>query len=680
MANRQYQSINELNQPMVSETALPIHLPVAIYYRQSTDAQIGNISTTIQTVDMVKYLKSQGWSDDLIIMIDQDGGVSGAKKIEERQGMRLLFSLITQGKIGAVACEDEDRLFRDQTQIQVNVFVEACRKHNVRVITPSLVYNFADEQQGVFYARQFRFKAEFAADYLNVFVKGKLFRARQSLMMNGQWSGAPMPAGYMTDMRKHLPGGAPNDQYRKYAVFEPYAAVIREYYQIFLAHSGNASGALRHIQQSGPYFPDLAECEPPEGFKVVYRLKPYNGHWTIKAKQSFVRLLTNAAYIGHWVVNNTVIHWNNHPPIIDEATFYRTFNYLSEVALDGSDNPDYRKVSHNTRISKDDGREARRPLLTGLIFAPWEDGFRQVGTKYKVTDGNYFYALIDTDGFGTVIWNKKADFVDASVAALLAEKLRLTFDYDVWYKSIEVSSQKVQEQRQLIEAQIRQVHIVMENLVASLASVSIPQLVAAVEQKYQDAQAELKRLKQELEDTREDAIDVDKIMEIRHAYSHVFDDWENMDADEKREVMHVFVDRVIAQKDGDKIELTIHWKDDSSDEMELIRAASTGTVWLPNEIDVLLELFESGASKVEISRAFPDRTWRVLYCKYTYLTGKSMSRESKNTVRKYETYNEYAERVGLEEQPGGTSEADSTTKSGIVAAPTAANAPAISPK
>lgn len=38
----------------------------------------------------------------------------------------------------------------------------------------------------------------------------------------------------------------------------------------------------------------------------------------------------------------------------------------------------------------------------------------------------------------------------------------------------------------------------MENLVASLAFLSNPQLIAAVEKKYQDAETEKKRLQQEL--------------------------------------------------------------------------------------------------------------------------------------------------------------------------------------
>ena len=64
--------------------ALPVDRPVAVYYRQSSEGQVGNINTTLQTVDMIEHLILQGWVCDQIIMIDIDAGVSGTKKIEDR--------------------------------------------------------------------------------------------------------------------------------------------------------------------------------------------------------------------------------------------------------------------------------------------------------------------------------------------------------------------------------------------------------------------------------------------------------------------------------------------------------------------------------------------------------------------------------------------------------------------
>ena len=87
---------------------LPIDRPVAVYYRQSTTPQIGNISTAIQTIDLPALLHQRGWSEDRIVLVDMDAGVSGQLRIDQREGMRYIFDLITAGKIGAVCSAGVD--------------------------------------------------------------------------------------------------------------------------------------------------------------------------------------------------------------------------------------------------------------------------------------------------------------------------------------------------------------------------------------------------------------------------------------------------------------------------------------------------------------------------------------------------------------------------------------------
>ncbi|MDZ4834728.1 MAG: recombinase family protein, partial [Candidatus Melainabacteria bacterium] len=75
---------------------LPLGRPIAVYYRQSSEGQVGNISTTLQTVDMVEHLMRQGWERAQILMIDSDAGVSGTKKIHEREGLSEVMALIKE--------------------------------------------------------------------------------------------------------------------------------------------------------------------------------------------------------------------------------------------------------------------------------------------------------------------------------------------------------------------------------------------------------------------------------------------------------------------------------------------------------------------------------------------------------------------------------------------------------
>ncbi len=121
---------------------LPLDRLIAVYYRQSSEGQIGNVSTTLQTVDMVVHLERLGWLEERIKMIDMDAGVSGTKKMHERKGMSELWRLIENAQVGAVAAQDVDRFFRDMTQIEPNLFIDACKRNNILVLTPTMVYDF----------------------------------------------------------------------------------------------------------------------------------------------------------------------------------------------------------------------------------------------------------------------------------------------------------------------------------------------------------------------------------------------------------------------------------------------------------------------------------------------------------------------------------------------------------
>lgn len=57
--------------------------------------------------------------------------------------------------------------------------------------------------------------------------------------------------------------------------------------------------------------------------------------------------------------------------------------------------------------------------------------------------------------------------------------------------------QEVEADLKLKHAQLSQLETVMENLVNSLSSLTTPQLIAAIEKKYLDAQFEQDRLNQE---------------------------------------------------------------------------------------------------------------------------------------------------------------------------------------
>lgn len=596
---------------------------------------------------MPAYLEQLGWDRAKIIMIDMDAGVSGTTKIDEREGMKLLFGLITRGAIGAVACQDEDRLFRDVTQIQVNIFLEACKQNNVLVITPSMVYDFAHRTYGSFHARQFRFKSEMAADYIETVVLGRLYNAKRNLFLEGRWAGSAVPTGYMVDMRKKLDNGSKNENWRKYEVFEPCAAIVREYFRLFLSYSGNLTKTLFHIREKGPYYPNPALCVPPEGYQAPHRFKPNKYGYCPRTIGTLANMFTNALYIGHFTFKGEIIRWNNHPALIDEEIFFKAYNYLCETDLEGNENPDYKPDRRSHRPSKEAKREAEYPLLAGLIFSNWEGAWRTVGTQWRDQWKCYQYAFFVCDGVTIPLWRKKAESVDKAITSLMLERLELTFDQTKWESATESFNDGFDEEKRLKKAQLQQLQTVMENFVISLASLTTPQMVTAVEKRYQQAQAEYERLQSELEAIKSQELNSQRIRKLLSSFSDIVKNWKNMSDDEKRELCRIFINKIEATKtEAATIDIKIYWQDGSDDTLHISRFTSRGIQWLPQEVTRLVELMESGASKLEVAKEFPDRKWFDLYRKYKYTTKNWPKYRYEGTIRKNESYNDYMLRVG----------------------------------
>jgi DNA invertase Pin-like site-specific DNA recombinase len=345
-------------------TELPTHKDIAIYYRQSQDAQVGNNSTAIQRIDLPEHVKHLGWDEDKIILIDEDEGVSGTLRIDERVGMSRLYHLIINGEIGAVASINEDRFFRDESQIEPNKFIAACRDNDVLVITPTMIYDF----EQTYHRKQFRFVAEMAAEYIEHQIRGRLHTAKERKILQGRWGGYGIPMGYIIDNRKKLDDGSLSPDYHKYVVYEPVAEVVREYFRLFLRYGGNVRQTERHIRKHGPTYPPFKDIEAgiPDGFRFV---KPPTLQSDRVDRGGLRSMLVNATYIGHWIYKNQVVIWNNHPALLDEETFFSAFNYLSPETLDGQPNADYCPIQNHARPSLEANRQAERPLLEGLITA-----------------------------------------------------------------------------------------------------------------------------------------------------------------------------------------------------------------------------------------------------------------------------------------------------------------------
>lgn len=581
-------------EPVISLDQLPTDRPVAVYYRQSTERQVGNVAFLMQTLDMVEEMKRRGWRDEDIYLIDMDAGISGTKGIEERPGMRQLYQLIVDGKIGAVACQDEDRLFRDFTQIEVNKFIEACRQNRVHVLTPTTNYVFHHPQMSDFFIGNFRIQSQRAADYLR-FLKVRLVGARHRIMREGKWASGHMPVGYMVDMRKDSP------TYRRYVPFEPWAEIVRLVFQVFIETGGNQFRAHNLLKKRDIALP---VAQPPDGFKLITNL---NKKRHFLSSRAIVLMVTNPVYLGHWMYLGAVHIWNNHAPIVDEATFFQAFNLISPVGLDGEPNPNYRPVAKGTRIGRSpEAASYPDPLLRGILYVRIKQKLCRCSTAFTTREKKYLYFAKHDN----VKFRRVAEHLDDAVAYEVRRRLVATVDDTTWQTW-------VQQQHDETEAEVRRLHAQADSLIAgmqdieqTLLELSNKSLVKRFEERYEQHEAEYQKIMARISELKaRPKLHLPKNL-LNH-FREVLRVWDRLHPEELRQIILQLVKRVevVSWEPRYGMTLRLEWFYGEVFDIHLPRISSAKTGWSYSEMETLRALLHAGASREQVLAALPRRKW-----------------------------------------------------------------------
>ena len=458
--------------------------------------------------------------------------------------------------------------------------------------------------------------------------------------MEGRWAGPPIPPGYMIDLRTQLPDGSPNPNWRRFAIFEPYAAVVRAWWQTFLACDGLLRPTIRQIVAHGPYYPPPGTCTPPEEFKIVYRLRQHQGRWCT-SRQNLQAMLTNALYLGHWTVNGSIVIRDYHPALVDEQTFFAAFNRLSPVGLDGRPNPHFTPAQTNQPPMPPAARTDAYPLCPGLIFATDNTGARcQVRVHWIKSNHHYAYQLTGQPD-GICLWVRRAAFVDAVIGDALLPVLATTYDFGAAEAAARQARAEVEEEQALKRAELAQLQTVLANLRTSLATLSHPHLVQAAEQQYTAAEAEAARLQADLAALA--AAPSAQFPHLPQAPKEIAARWPTLARDEQRAMLAAVVDHVEAEPAaGNALDLRIQWR------------AGESLRWTPEEDARLAALFRQGASQLEIARALPNRTWGSIEQRYWQVVAPAdrVKVWRRRVIGQGETYEEYMRRRARPLYPG----------------------------
>ena len=94
-------------------TAEHLRLGASLYVRQSTSHQLReHQESTARQYALKARLAALGWSEDQVVVIDEDLGISGTGKAD-RPGFRRLLKLVTEQQVGIVLGLEMSRLARN---------------------------------------------------------------------------------------------------------------------------------------------------------------------------------------------------------------------------------------------------------------------------------------------------------------------------------------------------------------------------------------------------------------------------------------------------------------------------------------------------------------------------------------------------------------------------------------
>lgn len=362
--------------------------------------------------------------------------------------------------------------------------------------------------------------------------------------------------------------------------------------------------------------------------------------------------MTNVVYIGHWMFRDRIVQWNNHPPIVSAEMFYRAFNYLSPFTITGAENPDYTPPFYRDRSKED--REGAKPIFKGLIGTYYEGEWRQATACWSPSMKAYAYSVKRNDLATNqhTLWSRRCDYFDQVLTEMMFNKLRSTFDSDVWASVLVGAAEDFEAERRLLTTQLNTVSQRMQAIITNMSYVQSPTLSQAMEQEFHRFEAEQGRLRQKLDALERRVQRQEALIQLAKQAENVLANWHLMSLKDQRTVAHAFIIRIVVTPTGKHrvADVEIRWRDDSRDTFVLPYRADKWSLWTPEEFETLKQLIERKATQIEISAALPNRNWQAIRIKAYEIVKKRSFQISPKPIWDEETYQQFCDRMA---QTGG---------------------------
>jgi hypothetical protein len=584
----------------------------AVLVRQSKDgadtAQAESRETQLGLQDYGRLLYGDDEPD--VRLYDEGSGVSGQKRIDQRQKLDLLYQDINKGIIGTIVLAREDRLFRNKHMDQVGVFTKLAEEKKIKLIVPPIssvarydetrVYDFTDYQD----LRAFQDKMREAYAYIEGPIK-HANQCKQNKADKGGYDGRGLPPGLVVKGKK---------QNQVIVVYEPWAKEIRKLALRAQALDWDMGKVNKEVARMVFLFPEIPE-EDRERYMFRTNLRHIPGvGYKPRGPQVIKRWLTNEMYIGWWMPDadkpDTIV--DHHEAILRYDLFAEGYARIKGYTLEGEPLEMSRGV---TRIRADRDTPPNA-LFHGRLLATPPSPDRTAFTT--VDDGCYVARSQRASG---IITDKLFRIAVVHFDNVVIERLLALERADKNLKDrVKIALEQVYDQQSedfvSIHEQLKGLEIQLaDNAEKRLATSKKDPLYA----KLQIQADELLQTKEQLEAKKDKLGIIDSPEEIAklHALLGNFEAvWPTFDLEQRQRAFSLLINRIEVEVVSPHwLRLSIDWLDAVCPRIDIAylwKVTPTRGDVLSDEETAILREYWPLASRLEVLRVLPTRTWRAL--------------------------------------------------------------------
>lgn len=578
-------------------------------YGESRETQLG-----LQEYGKLLY----GEDEPQVELYDEGAGVSGQKRIDQREELDRLYRNMNQGIIGQLVMAREDRLFRNKHMDQVGVFTKLAEEKKIKVIVPPIssastyektrVYDFTVYRDLV----AFQDKMREAHAYIEGHVK-HMHQCQQNKADKGGWDGRGLPPGFAVKGMK---------QAQLIVIYEPWAKEMRKLALRAQALDWDMGKLSQEVAKKAFLFPDIPEEDREHyTFKLGMDLIPGVGYKPRKIK-TIRDWLINVMYIGWWQPDKDKddIIVDHHDGILDVALFAEGYARLTGYTLDG----EQVDVSRGTtRIRKE--REAPPDALfhSRLIAIPPSPD-RRAYTSMDEGNGILFYRGNSPylEGMGH---EKIFSIPAAPFDAIVIERLRALEKADRNMKDkVKETLEQVYKQQSddfaSIHEQLKGIAVQLQTNAKKIANENDEEL----EMELRAKRAELLAIQEDLERKKNKLGIIDSPEEIERLHQLLgnFDAvWPTFDLDQRQRAFSLLINRIEVEVVSPHwLRLAIDWLDAVCPRIDVAyvwkKSPSRGKKFSDGENDIIRWYYPS-SSRLEILQLLPERTWDAIQTQAT---------------------------------------------------------------